>query len=268
MVRSRSWLCTWNNFPDDWKDKILLSGAIDYAGQKEKGENAEKEHIQFAVRFENQIAFVSMQAMFEGAHIEPAKNWCRAKQYCQKKETQVEAGIVSVEPPICKDPLAGKAYRPLQQEIMDIIKEQPDDRSIHWFYDPEGNAGKTTIAKHICLKNKDAIYVNGKAGDMKYACMLQLKSNDLKTVIIDLTRQIESFVSYQGMEEIKNGIFFSTKYECGMCLFDNPHVIILANFYPDTRMLSADRWRIHEMEEGQPIANPPRAIGYDDLANA
>lgn len=32
------------------------------------------------------------------------------------------------------------------------------------------------------------------------------------------------------VEEIKNGIFASTKYECGMHKMNRPHVIVFANF--------------------------------------
>jgi len=267
MSRSRSWLCTWNNFPEDWQSVIEHCGAVDYSAQKEKGKDAEKEHIQFAVRFELQKAFASVQDLFKGAHIEPAKDWVKAKQYCMKKDTQVEEGIVSKPPPVCRDPLEGRAYRPIQEAIIEIVKSQPDDRSIHWFYDPEGSAGKTTIAKHICLHHEDAIYLTGKSADMKFGVMTWLKSGrKLRTVIIDLTRSVEAFVSYQGIEEIKNGIFYNTKYESGMVLFDNPHIIIMSNFLPEMAMLSADRWVIHggAGADGAIVAEAPIAVIDDD----
>jgi len=268
MSRSRSWLCTWNNFPEDWQAVITSCGAIDYSAQKEKGKDAEKEHIQFAVRFEEAKSLKTMQGLFKGAHLEPAKNWIAAKQYCMKADTQVEEGIVSKPPPVCRDPLEGRAYRPVQEQIIEIVKSEPDDRSIHWFFDPEGSAGKTTIAKHICLHHSDAIYLTGKSADMKFGVMSWLNSGKkLKTVMIDLTRSVEAFVSYQGIEEIKNGIFYNTKYESGMVLFDNPHIIIMSNFMPEMDMLSADRWVIHAIRgagaDGAIVAGAPIA-GYDD----
>lgn len=269
MSRSRSWLCTWNNFPEDWQAIITGCGAVDYSAQKEKGKDAEGEHIQFAVRFEDAKSFKTVQELFKGAHIEPAKNWFKAKQYCMKKDTQVEIGITKEEMPKCRDPLAGKTLRPIQSKILDIIKGEPDDRTIHWFHDPEGGAGKTSLAKHICLNNKDAIYLTGKSADMKFGVMKFLEDEEkgLKTVIIDLTRSVEAFISYQGIEEIKNGIFYNTKYESGMVMFDNPHIIILSNFMPNFEMLSADRWALHEIEPMKKEAeNMPEITieGYDD----
>jgi len=272
MARSRNWLCTWNNFPDDWQAIIGSCGAIDYAAQKEKGKDAEKEHIQFAVRFDNQRHFTAMQELFKGAHIEPAKDWVKAKQYCQKKDTQVEEGIVSKPQLACKDPLEGKVPRPIQQQILDIIKTEPDDRTIYWFYDPDGNIGKTTLAKSICLKDRSVLNLAGKSADMRYGVQaLVVKGRPPRTVFMNLARSIEGFVSYQGMEEVKDGFFFSTKYECGMVIYDCPHMIVLANFTPDTGSMSMDRWVIYECKGinepavriGATVAQTPVA-GFDD----
>jgi len=259
MSRSRSWLCTWNNFPEDWQSVIEHCGAVDYSAQKEKGKDAEKEHIQFAVRFELQKAFASVQELFKGAHIEPAKDWIKAKQYCMKKDTQVEEGIVSKPQLACKDPLEGKVPRPIQQQILDIIKTEPDDRSIYWFYDPDGNIGKTSLAKSICLKDKSVINLAGKSADMRYGVQaMVVKGKPPRAVFMNLARSIEGFVSYQGMEEVKDGFFFSTKYECGMVIYDCPHMIVLANFMPDTGAMSMDRWKIWEC---QGVDKPAKRVG-------
>ena len=87
---------------------------------------------------------------------------------------------------------------------------------------------------------------------MKYEVMEYLKKNKLKIVMIDLTRCIENYVSYQGIEEIKNGIFYNTKYESGMVLFDSPHIIIFANFPPEEGKLNADRWNIVNLDPKNP----------------
>lgn len=65
-----------------------------------------------------------------------------------------------------------------------------------------------------------------------------------KVCVFHYTRAVENYVSYEALEAIKDGIFFSTKYESGMVVFDSPHVVVFANFPPDRTQLSADRWRI------------------------
>lgn len=246
-VRGRCWLGTWNDFPDDWKEYFTSNTQTqEFIAQEEIGEKGGNRHIQFAVRFKEGKRFSAVREYYPGAHIEIAKNWIACKKYCGKIVTatgdKIEGGGKKIF-----DPLEGKELRPIQKAIVDIVNTDPDDRTIHWFYDPVGAMGKTTIARHLCMHNKDCLYLTGKAADMKYGIMFWLqKSKPLKTIIIDYTRSVENFVSYQGLEEIKNGIFYNTKYECGMVVFDYPHVIVLSNFRPDMSKLSADRWRIHD----------------------
>lgn len=248
MSRSRNWLGTWNNFPENWKELIPTCGCIDYACQLEKAGTTGKEHVQFAVKFKEAKTMATMKKLFDGAHLEPAKNWIAAKQYCMKEDTRIEAGPICKPPRYtCKDPLEGKTLRKVQQEVIDIINSETEDRLVHWFHDPIGNAGKTTLAKHVIINNEDAIYLGGKASDMKYGVMKWLEEHKLRVVMIDLTRSVESFVSYQGIEEVKNGIFFNVKFECGMVVYDNPHVIVFANFMPEMKKLSHDRWVIHNV---------------------
>lgn len=137
-----------------------------------------------------------------------------------------------------------------QQEIINIVDEEPDDRTVHWFYDPEGNVCKTSLAEQLCIELKNCLYLTGKSEDMKFKVMKWINSGKkLKTVIIDYTRLAEGHVSYDGIEAIKDGIFFSTKYKCGMVGYDCPHVIVMADFMPDMSMMSQDRWRIHDYSD-------------------
>lgn len=50
------------------------------------------------------------------------------------------------------------------------------------------------------------------------------------------------------MESIKNGMFLSTKYlPKKKVLKETPHVVVFANFKPDTIKMSLDRWTIDEI---------------------
>ena len=52
------------------------------------------------------------------------------------------------------------------------------------------------------------------------------------------------------MEEVKGGIFCSTKYECGMHMQNPPHVLVFANFPPDMndRDMSSDRFVVQNVD--------------------
>ncbi len=49
-------------------------------------------------------------------------------------------------------------------------------------------------------------------------------------------------MSYDSIEQLKNGYFVSTKYESCQCIFNPPVVIIFANFPPNRAKMSEDRW--------------------------
>ena len=61
---------------------------------------------------------------------------------------------------------------------------------------------------------------------------------------------IRGAVSYNAIEQLKDGLVFSSKYEGGVKMFNPPHVIIFANWLPDVKTLSEDRWNIVNIGEG------------------
>lgn len=245
--RSRTWFFTYNNYEKDECHKITeyLKGT-EYVFQEETGENGTP-HLQGCIKFKNAKRFQEIKNVWPKWHLEKCKKWQAAIEYCTKKETRTGEIFTNIEFEDELEDTLPKELHQWQQDILDLIKEKPNTRKIHWYYDHEGNIGKTTLAKHICIHNKRAIYVSGKATDIKYAiATMKLKP---KIVIMDIPRSMEQYVSYQAIEEIKNGIFFSSKYESGQVLFNTPHFIIFANFHPDMTKLSSDRWVIKNVGE-------------------
>lgn len=130
---------------------------------------------------------------------------------------------------------------PWQQKILDVVSGDVDPRALYWVYDPVGNHGKTYLATHLVDKY-GAFYTNGgKAVDLTYAYEGQ------SVVIFDYVRDARDYVGYGVIEQLKNGILMSTKYESGMKRFDKPHVLVFANFMPCDDKFSADRLRVIEL---------------------
>lgn len=250
---SRNWFLTWNNYPVDYQSVILqFPKLIKWCFQPEIGKNGTP-HIQGVLVFQTPRRLSAMKKLQAQIHWEIPRNVQAAVNYCQKSETKNGDTITNMEKegkPIARDPLDGIELFPWQVDLLSELSLDPEitDRSVHWFWDPVGTKGKTAFAKHCCL-TMDALYVVGRAADMKYAIAQYIadKKKFPKIVFLNLTRSSEQFVSYQGIEEIKDGIFFSTKYESGMAIFDPPHVCIFANFHPDITKLSEDRWRIKKL---------------------
>ncbi len=249
----RAWSITWNNYSEDdknWMAQFAFANCKEYSINEEIGAEKGTPHLQIAIYLKNARTFESMKKTFPTQHLEKANSWKALKKYCGKEETRKEGTKPITNIRVVKDPLAGKELRPFQKEVMDILANPPDDRTIHWFWEPVGNTGKTSLVKSICVSNPNAIFVNGKAADMKCAIAAMIKEKHAPTIVLlGLPRTAEDFTGslYQGLEEIKDGIFFSGKYESGMVLFDSPHVMVFANWPPDLSKLSADRWSVREI---------------------
>jgi len=126
-----------------------------------------------------------------------------------------------------------------QSELFAKLETEADARSIHWYYDRTGNKGKSYFARNY--KGPNYYVTGGKAADIFYGYQYE------PVVFFDLARMKQDIVQYDVMEAFKNGQFYSTKYESKLVRFNVPHVIVFANFHPNTEMLSADRWDIKEI---------------------
>ena len=250
--RSRAWFFTWNN-PGDTGDTVLESlGATKYCWQLEEGASGTP-HIQGVLYFSNARSFSSLHRSIPEAHWEVARSIKACVEYCSKIKTRIgPTKIKGFEVPEEVLVMGLEDMEAWQNMIIEIIETEPEKRTIHWFWDSGGGIGKTELCKYLVVTYApDILYVNGKATDMKY-CISQFVENHKrgpKALLCDFPRTYEQFVSYQGLEEIKNGIFFSGKYESGMCLYNTPHVICFANFPPRLPALSGDRWNVVSLDD-------------------
>lgn len=119
--------------------------------------------------------------------------------------------------------------------------------------------GKSALCRYLAIKHQAFIFDEGKASDMKASIALSLKNKikPPKIVVMDIPRSV-TLISYTGIESIKNGVFFSPKYESGQVMMNSPHFIILANFEPDYEKLSNDRWHVYDIRT---LADPSAQTG-------
>ena len=140
---------------------------------------------------------------------------------------------------------------PWQEDIINIIKQEPDDRTIYWFYSEDGNRGKTTFCKYLTRKY-EAICLSGKASDMKHGISEYKKQNGFcpELILSNISKSFDpNYLSYGGIEDCKDMYFHSGKYEGGMIDGNCPHLIVFSNFYPDTSKMMGDRWYIRKINK-------------------
>lgn len=255
------WGFTWNNYVVPLVPVLegLLS-PYQYAFQEETGSTGTV-HLQGYVNFGigNKVRPMSIVDIKE-IHWYKVDKPEAGLAYAIKEETRTgKIWTNIILPRKVKDPLEGKILYPWQQEIMDIIKEEPDDRKIYWYWEPKGCAGKTSMAKHICM-TRNAIVLSGKSSDVKHGVASHIeKKGWLDVAIFNITRTQQDFVSFEAIEAVKDGIFFSGKYEGTMQVFAPPHIICFANFEPDLNKLSRDRWAIRVV--GSPNDRVANVVG-------
>lgn len=251
---SKNWVFTWNNYDDGTLEllkSLIEKDAEKYVIGREVGESGTP-HIQGWIKFKVRKRPIEW-CKIKNIHWERQKGSDEeAAWYCMKDGDFISKGIEEPQEldPV-EDPMEHIEYHDWQQEIMEIIAEKPDKRSIYWYWEPNGCTGKTTLAKHICLNNKKAIYCTGKANDVKCLIAMRRKEKiDTNVCLFGYPRSKEDYISYEALEEVKDGIFFSGKYEPSMVVMNNPHVIVFANFKPDVNKLSSDRWKIRRIDRG------------------
>lgn len=137
-----------------------------------------------------------------------------------------------------------------QIELLSVLDEDPDDRLIHWYWSDKGNIGKSTFCKYLVIK-KNALILSGNATDMKYAIQqyIEKTGNYPEIICLDIARDTNiNKLSYSGFEEVKNGLFFSGKYESGMVVGNPPHFVVFANKEPSYQKMSLDRWKVYSLD--------------------
>ncbi|AKV62281.1 putative replication initiation protein [Fiddler Crab associated circular virus] len=137
-----------------------------------------------------------------------------------------------------------------QKEIMEILEQTPDDRTIHWVWEPKGGIGKTTFQKYIFTHMGGVCVLSGKGSDMKHGVVSYINDHGETPdiVLINIPRSSAEFVSWSGIEEIKDMFFYSGKYEGGQVCGMSPHVLVFANTEPPEGVFSKDRVKTIELD--------------------
>lgn len=238
---AKRWCFTWNNYPEDY-DELLgskLTGCKFIYG-KEVGKSGTP-HLQGYLELDNKNR-PSNFGLPKQIHWEVAKGNREANiKYCTKDGDYY--GNFQVEKPLKL--LTVEQLYDWQKGIYDILKCDPSDRTIYWVWEAVGNRGKSAFVK-FCLSHFGGIICAGKAADIKYLIVKYKETHGIypRYIFYDVSRKMKNFVCWNVLEEIKNGCFSSTKYECEMVLMNSPHIFCFANFEPDYDMVSGDRLNV------------------------
>lgn len=134
-----------------------------------------------------------------------------------------------------------------QRELEQQLDGQPDERSITFIVDGDGNSGKSWMARYMLKKEpmKTQLLRIGKRDDLAHS--LDARKS---IFIFDIPRGQLQYLQYNVLESIKDGYVFSPKYESVTKELDhNCHVVVMCNEAPDLTALTEDRYNVITVSE-------------------
>lgn len=246
------WCFTWNGYKSEQSEldftlSILQHMCKWYIIQEETGESG-NDHLQGTLALLQRKRLNQLKQISFKIHWEPTKQLSASACYCSresKRSGKIWAYNFNI-PAICDV----KIHEPYgwQLCVMKIINSMPDERTIYWFWEPFGNVGKTVLCKYLVIKH-NALMLTGKSNDMYH--MISKNPDKRSLFVVDVPKCHKEHINYSAIEQIKNGLIFSGKYEGSQLVFNPPHVIVFANIPPNKFEMSEDRWNINDIKKLQ-----------------
>jgi hypothetical protein len=231
-------------------ENILINDieCAEYFFGEEFGKSGQTRHIEggFITRGDRK-RWTAIYASFKFSYLAKSskKNLKKNIAYAFKEGNRyIKSDGIDIPEPLVK--MTRDLLRPPQMKIADMFTQREHPlwgRKIYWFWEPKGNWGKSILVTYM-IDQMEAFEVSGKGADVLCGISAFIEKNDKcpPIIIYDIPRSTAGYVSYQSIEKLKDGKFFSGKYESGMVRYNKPHIICFANQEPDLTMMSQDRW--------------------------
>jgi len=216
--------------------------------QEEIGDSG-TEHLQGVICWKKKKRLTECCSIWDKAiHWEKTKSVKASVAYCSKMESKKVGGARWTHGIDIPDEIILPEIWGWQLDVVDIISQVPDKRKIYWFWEREGSRGKSELCKYLVVKH-NALMLSGKGSDAFH--MISKFPNKRKVLIYDLPRSFskKSF-DWGAIEQVKNGLVFSGKYESTQCVFNSPHIFIFSNCPPwgeEDEYWSKDRLEVIEI---------------------
>jgi len=174
------------------------------------------------------------------------KHFAIVGKYSRFIKERVQARDSKTQETELQEKFVNSSLRPWQQKLLDITATEACPRKIHWIWEDQGNVGKSFMTTYLGVMKGSALLTAGKKADMAYI----YAQKPSKIVCFDLARTNEEYLDgvYSLAEDLKNGRVVSTKYESKTAFFKPPHVFVFANFLPNMKKWSADRYDIIDLK--------------------
>lgn len=249
QIPCKKWCFTWNNYTKlsvKLLEHIFKNNKVLYIFGKETGLSGTK-HLQGYIECNKRIRPIEFFKLDKKIHWEKAKGSKEENLiYCSKEHNiytnflmpRIDKRFVNLE--VIK-------LKPWQKRIERLSILEPDDRLVYWIYEEKGKTGKSFLCKY--LKHK---YGNVKTITCtKSADILTCIDVYTKTYMFDIPRSVDAdhFYPWTAFEQVKNGLVSDAKLKKKVEILDfaPANVFVFANYKPDKKYLSEDKWCIFEI---------------------
>jgi len=132
-----------------------------------------------------------------------------------------------------------------QSQLETRLAADADDRTVDFYVDKDGGKGKTWFQQYLCCKWPERVQLlaPGKREDIAHT--IDINKN---IFLINVPRQGMEFLNYTILEQIKDRMIFSPKYDSVMkILLSKAHVVVFCNEDPDFTKMTFDRYNVITM---------------------
>lgn len=215
--------------------------------QLEKGEETGYLHYQGRMSLKVKTRLTTLINKFvQGAHLSQTSSQNQGNNfYACKEETRMEGPWKDTDEEIFipRQVLKMKELYWWQHKVRLMAKEE-DDRTIHMIIDKVGNRGKSSFVMFMrCVGEGRMIPFVNDFKDMMRMVMDMPTSN---CYFLDMPRSLNKDRLqglFAGIEMVKSGYAYDDRYKFQDKIFDSPQIFVFSNEVPDTKLLSADRWK-------------------------
>lgn len=260
----KSWCFTVFDYTDEMIIKMCANSAkfdAKYVFGREVCPDTEKLHLQCFITKEKKFRWsqIFKGILPDSTHREACKGSVQDNiDYCMKEGDYLTN--MKLLPKHMKKTIELRPWQAWAEA--QVILASQNDRKILWIYDKQGNIGKSVMVEYL-VKEYRGIAVSG---EKRHVLSCAFKNPDCPLWIFDIPRKNKGSVSFQAIEGLRNGLFFSGFGDTtGMVRLDfNPIIVVLCNELPKWNKLSTDRWNVFEIVNEEPVY---RAPGYNDDDN-
>lgn len=241
IVPSKKWVFTLNNYTPlemETLETQFKKLNAKYGYGKEVGESGTP-HLQGWVNFEKKVRPIET-INIKRIHWEKMRGKVEDSiTYCSKDGEYASNARIPRIDKVVQDFQEENLYE-WQKAILALYREEPDRRSVYWFWESVGNVGKSFYTKWLYMHNIDDVKV-----------ITVTKSSDIvlfadvytKMYILDIPRSVEMMQPWAALEQLKNGFITEAKLKKSpkITCCAPPHVVVFSNFPPKVEQMSIDR---------------------------